>query len=41
VELQLVEDGETTSYSGRIEADGMQGRVTQGGRSRGRWKVAR
>jgi hypothetical protein len=41
VELQLVEDGEVTSYSGRIEPDGMQGRITQGGRARGRWKVAR
>ena len=41
LELQVTEAGETTSYSGRLEDGAIQGRVAQGGRTRGRWKVAR
>jgi len=41
LELQVTEDGETTSYSGRMDGGSIQGRVAQGGRTRGRWKVAR
>jgi hypothetical protein len=41
VELQVTQDGETTSYSGRLEDGGIQGRVAQGGRTRGRWRVGR
>ena len=41
LELQVTEEGETNSYSGRLEGGVIQGRVAQGGRTRGRWKVAR
>ncbi len=41
LELQVTENGETTSYSGRLDAGTIQGRVAQGGKTRGRWKVAR
>jgi len=41
VELQVLSGERAQSYSGRLEAGSIQGRVTQGGRSKGRWKVAR
>ncbi len=41
LELQVTEDGETTSYSGRLEGGEIQGRIAQAGRTRGRWRVSR
>ncbi len=41
VELQATLDGETVSFSGRLEGSGIQGRMASGGRTKGRWKVAR
>ncbi len=41
LELQVTEQDGTTSYSGRLEDGSIQGRVAEGGRSRGRWKVSR
>ncbi len=41
LELQVTQDGETTSYSGRLEDGVIQGRIAQAGRTRGRWKVSR
>ncbi len=41
LELQVVSEGEITSYSGLLQDGVIQGRIAQGGRSRGRWRVAR
>ena len=41
VELQVTEAGETTSYSGSLDSGTIQGRVAQGGKTKGRWKVSR
>ncbi len=41
LELQVTGDDETVSYSGRLDGGTIQGRVAQGGRTRGRWKVSR
>jgi hypothetical protein len=41
LELQVTEGSETTSYSGRVDGGTIQGRVAQGGKTKGRWKVSR